>query len=62
MKCEYYLPSVVDCLLAEQKAVVRVMTSRDHWYGVTYREDKPVVKAAFDEMKRLGKYPDRLLD
>ena len=62
MKCEYYLPSVVDQLLSEGKAEVCVMESRDRWYGVTYKEDKPVVKAAFAEMKQEGKYPAVLLD
>jgi len=62
MKCEYFLPTVVDTLLKAGKADAKVMTSPDRWYGVTYREDKPIVKAAFEEMKRQGKYPETLLD
>ena len=60
LKCEYFLPSVVDALLKEDKATVEVLTSRDKWYGVTYREDKAVVSAAMKQMKEDGKYPMEL--
>ena len=40
MKCEYFLPTVVSNLLAEDKATVSVLKSADKWYGVTYKEDK----------------------
>ena len=57
MKGEYFLPSVVSQLLAEDKARVRVLSSADKWYGVTYKEDKPVVVNALTEMRRSGLYP-----
>ncbi len=57
LKCEYFLPFVVDELLEEKKAVVKVMKSMDRWYGVTYKEDKPVVMAAIQKMKDEGLYP-----
>lgn len=57
MKCEYYLPSVVTRLLEEDKATVEVVTSKDRWYGVTYKEDKPVVVNAIKTMKDNGVYP-----
>ena len=60
MKCEYFLPSVVSGLLAEEKATVAVLTSTDKWYGVTYKEDKPVVVAAIQRMKDEGLYPEHL--
>ena len=59
MKCEYFLPSVVSNLLAADKATVSVLTSADKWYGVTYKEDKPVVMAAIQDMKDKGLYPER---
>lgn len=37
MKCEYFLPFVVDELLGENKATVKVLKSMDKWYGVTYK-------------------------
>lgn len=60
MKCEYFLPSVVSDLLEEGKAAVSVLESKDKWYGVTYKEDKPVVVAAVKKMKEDGIYPKHL--
>ena len=59
-KGEYFLPSVVTQLLEEGKARVKVLRSADKWYGVTYREDKPVVVAAVKAMTEAGLYPDDL--
>ena len=60
MKCEYFLPFVVDELLREKKAVVQVLKSADKWYGVTYKEDKPVVEKAVQTLKDQGVYPQSL--
>lgn len=60
LKCEYFLPTVVGELLKEKKAVVTVLESKDKWYGVTYKEDKPVVTAAIKKMVEEGKYPQTL--
>ena len=57
LKCEYYLPSVVSAALADGRAQVRVLTSTDKWYGVTYREDKPALMAALKAMTDAGTYP-----
>lgn len=60
MKCEYFLPSVVDALVEEGKAQVTVLKSYDRWYGVTYKEDKQNVIDAVQAMKDKGMYPQRL--
>ncbi|MCF2682248.1 sugar phosphate nucleotidyltransferase [Faecalicatena contorta] len=60
MKCEYFLPTVVSDLLGADKATVAVLESADKWYGVTYKEDKPVVVAAIRKMKEEGLYPEHL--
>lgn len=60
LKCEYFLPSVVGNLLTEEKATVKVLKSTDKWFGVTYKEDKPVVVAAIRKMKEDGLYPEKL--
>lgn len=60
LKGEYFLPSVVTQLLEEKKARVKVLRRTDKWYGVTYREDKPVVVNAIAEMTANGLYPDKL--
>ncbi len=57
LKCEYFLPFVVDELLKENKAEVTVLKSPDRWYGVTYKEDKPVVVEAIKNMRSAGLYP-----
>ena len=59
-KGEYFLPGVVDRLLREGKAEVKVLKSRDRWYGVTYKEDKESVVNALQSMKDKGEYPDKL--
>lgn len=60
MKCEYFLPFVVDELLQEKRATVKVLKSEDKWYGVTYKEDKPMVMDAVQKMKDQGLYPQKL--
>lgn len=60
MKCEYFLPSVVSRLLEEGRASVAVLKSSDKWYGITYKEDKPVVVRAVQNMKDEGLYPEHL--
>ncbi|MFI3209097.1 MAG: sugar phosphate nucleotidyltransferase [Eubacteriales bacterium] len=60
MKCEYFLPTVASDLVADGKATVEILTSKDKWYGVTYKEDKPVVEAAIEAFKQQGKYPNKL--
>ena len=60
LKGEYFLPSAVDALLRAGKATVRVLRSDDRWYGVTYREDKPVVMNALRSLAEAGVYPTPL--
>ena len=60
LKCEYFLPFVVHELLGQKRATVKVLKSMDKWYGVTYKEDKPVVVAAIQKLKDDGLYPQRL--
>ena len=56
LKAEYFLPSVVSSLLADNKATVQVLHSNDKWYGVTYKEDKATVVAAIAALKQRGIY------
>jgi len=60
LKCEYFLPYVVDDLIHREKAEVAVLESHDRWYGVTYKEDKPVVVKAMQKLKEEGIYPQNL--
>ena len=57
LKCEYFLPIPIAQLIQEKKASVKVLTSPDRWFGVTYAADKPVVVAELKKMTDEGKYP-----
>ena len=57
LKAEYFLPGMVSKLLSDGKASVKVLTSPDKWYGVTYAADKPMVVAALKGMGEQGLYP-----
>ena len=60
LKGEYFLPLPIAQLLHEKKATVKILTSPDRWFGVTYAADKPVVVEALKIMTQEGKYPDGL--
>ncbi|MBO5407865.1 MAG: nucleotidyltransferase [Clostridia bacterium] len=60
LKAEYFLPSVVDALIQEKKADVRVVPCQEKWYGVTYKEDKQPVMEAIQKMVDSGIYPAKL--
>lgn len=60
LKCEYYLPLIPNALIQEKRGSVRVLDTQEKWYGVTYREDMPKVRAAIAEMTRQGVYPEAL--
>ena len=60
LKAEYFLPSVVDELIRENKADVKVLPCSEKWYGVTYKEDKEPVMAAIRKMVDDGAYPEKL--
>ena len=59
-KCEYLLPFVVDDLLKEGRAEVKVISTSEKWYGVTYKEDRAAVVAALKEKTEQGIYPSCL--
>ena len=58
---EYLLPTIVDGLIKENKVELTVLSSTDHWFGVTYKADVPYVKDVILELVDKGVYPKRLL-
>jgi hypothetical protein len=60
LKGEYLLPMKVDELIQNGKAEVKVLSSPDRWYGITYKEDKQGVVDALQALKDKGEYPDEL--
>ncbi|MCX6937357.1 MAG: NTP transferase domain-containing protein [Verrucomicrobia bacterium] len=59
-KAEFYLPAAVNALVQAGAAHVLVLPTADHWFGVTYREDKPRVQAALAGLVACGVYASPL--
>ncbi len=60
LKGEFFLPEVVGAMLREKKAEVSVLPCSEKWYGVTYKEDLPIVVDAIRQMTEAGVYPAKL--
>lgn len=59
-KSEFFIPTVVDTLIQEGKAKVKVLKSADNWFGVTYREDKEKVEENIKKLVAAKEYPEKL--
>lgn len=59
-KAEFFLPFVVNDLLAQNRSQVEVLPSWDQWYGVTYQQDKAMVVEAIGALVESGAYPSPL--
>ena len=60
IKAEYLLPALIDSCIQSGRARVRVLETRDKWFGVTYKEDKPSVVTAIHALVDAGAYPEKL--
>lgn len=60
LKSEYYIPAVIDNLIKQNMADVRVLTSNSSWFGITYKEDKSNAEEHINDLIRKGKYPAKL--
>ncbi len=60
LKAEFYLPTAVNALVQKGQARVKVLPTPCHWFGVTYREDRPIVTESIRALIRAGQYPERL--
>lgn len=61
-KSEMLIPTVVNTLVKEQRAECRVLRTTSTWFGVTYKEDRPLVVEGIRKLITAGKYPARLWD
>ena len=59
-KSEYLLPIYIDQLLKQGRVSVKVLETGDKWFGVTYKEDKPVVVESFRALIQAGVYQEDL--
>ncbi len=57
LKCEYFLPAVVDAAVKAGRARAKVLETAEKWYGVTYQEDRPLIQAAIRDMIAGAIYP-----
>jgi len=60
LKSECYIPNTVGELVRDGQARVKVLHSRDSWFGVTYREDRPRVVESIRGLIAKGLYPEKL--
>ena len=60
MKAEFLIPVVVDELIKEGNVDVKLLSSDEKWFGVTYQEDKPNVKAGIKNLVDKNEYPNGL--
>ena len=60
IKAEYFLPDVVNQLLKENLAQVKVLPTTEKWFGVTNPDDRPFAQNAIRELIRRGVYPENL--
>jgi len=59
-QAEMYIPLVVNTLIKSGEATVKVLPTRDRWFGVTYKEDRPRVMAELEKLVAAGDYPRSL--
>lgn len=55
-KSEFLIPTVVDELVHEGKATLKLLSTSSVWFGVTYKEDKPGVVKALNDLVKAGVY------
>lgn len=59
-KSEFFIPIVADEFIQSETGVIKVIPTSADWFGVTYKEDAPAVKASIDELVASGQYPSGL--
>jgi|SRR6185437_6040198 len=60
LKAEFFIPTIVDAYIAEEKGKVKVIPTSAQWFGVTYKEDAPNVKESIMALIEAGVYPEHL--
>ncbi len=60
LKKEFYIPYAIDCMIKDAKAECDVLSTPSHWFGVTYKADRPGVVAKFASLAQEGVYPTPL--
>ncbi len=59
---EFYIPFTLDNMIKDNDIRIKILTSPDQWFGVTYRDDKPIVMSKINDLIQSGIYPEKLWD
>lgn len=59
-KSEFFIPIVADKFIGDKEGVIKVIPTSAQWFGVTYKEDAPEVKASLNKLIEQGAYPTNL--
>jgi len=59
-KSEFFIPLVADQLIKSGIASFKVIPTASKWFGVTYKEDKPIVQKCISDLVNSGVYPENL--
>jgi len=59
-KSEFYIPSVADEFIKTGQGKIKAVTTSEKWFGVTYKEDKPIVQACINSLVQNNCYPAAL--
>jgi hypothetical protein len=62
LKSEYFITIPVSGLVENKQAQVKVLPTHDSWFGVTYKEDKPIAQRSIRKLIEAGTYPNKLWD
>jgi choline kinase len=60
LKAEFYIPLMVNNTIAAGNARMKVLSTTAQWFGVTYKEDKPMLMAKIEKLIEEGVYPRNL--
>ena len=60
LKSEFFIPLMVNKMISEGTATMRVLETSSKWFGVTYKEDKPQLMQKIEELIAAGEYPRNL--
>ncbi|HSN59566.1 MAG TPA: sugar phosphate nucleotidyltransferase [Ferruginibacter sp.] len=60
IKAEFFIPIIGDQFIKNNKGSIKVIPTDAQWFGVTYKEDAPGVKASLDALIEAGEYPASL--
>lgn len=58
--CEFFITDVLEDAIKEKYLTIKVIPTSSKWYGVTYKDDAPIVKDALRKMHESGQYPNKL--